>query len=82
MYAHISALFPIHVDLFLSCLVIILSRSTLIVADVMVIAATWLNQSVRSSTLSDVKEANIPSFAKVLLIDGECLSQCGVVAVT
>ena len=82
MYVHISALFPIRVDLSSSLVVIILSRSTVVIADVIVVAATWLNQSVRSSALSGAKEVGIPSFAKVLLIDGEYLCQSGVVEVT
>ena len=82
MYGHIRTFMPNNADFVSSRLVAILSRSTLIIADIIVVAATWLNRSVRSSALSDVKETNIPSFAKVLLIDGECMSQCGVVGVT
>ena len=82
MYVHISTFILNRFELCLSHPVTILSRSTLIIADVIVIAATWLNQSIRSSALSGAKEASIPSFAKVLLIDGEYLSQSGVVTVT
>ena len=60
----------------------IFARGTLIVADATVMAATLLNQSIRSSGLSDTNKVRIPSFAKVLLIDGESLSQSDVVEMT
>ena len=53
-------------------LVITTSRVPLIVADTLVIGTTWLNSSVRTGAFANARENHIPSFARLLLVDGMC----------
>ena len=55
--------------------VAIVSRVSLIIADLLVVVATWSNTSVRTVSLSDSVENKIPSFARLLLVDGERTSR-------
>ena len=49
----------------------VLSRSTLIVADILVIGTTWFNHSVRQAALSYPANAERRSLSRILFIDGE-----------